>query len=210
MPFDARRFLCLLSAAASLSACQRQRVSDPSAVVAAYASAARRGDADAIYGLLSRRGQADLGREGTRQKVLDARRELATQADFFARPGVEPEVVAVVRYEDGEQAELALESGVFRVGSASALPAAARTPAEALASLRQALSRRSYIALVRVLSAETRGALESDVGSIVEGLQDPETLDVQVSGDDAEVELPSGHSVRLKREAGVWRVEDLK
>jgi hypothetical protein len=79
-----------------------------------------------------------------------------------------------------------------------------------LAGLRQALSRRSYIALVRVLSAETRGALESDVSSIVEGLQDPETLDVQVSGDDAEVELPSGHSVRLKREAGVWRVEDLK
>ena len=178
--------------------------------MAAYAAAAKRGDADAIYALLSRRAQRDLGREGTRQKVLDARRELAAQADFFARPGVEPEVLAVVRYEDGERAELALESGLFRVGSASALPAAARTPSEALAGLRQALSRRSYIALVRVLSAETRGALESDVSSIVEGLQDPETLDVQVSGDDAEVELPSGHSVRLKREAGVWRVEDLK
>ncbi|MGC4088891.1 MAG: DUF4159 domain-containing protein [Polyangiaceae bacterium] len=114
----------------------------------------------------------------------------------------------MVRYEDGEQAELALESGVFRVGSASALPAAARTPAEALAGLRQALARRSYMALVRVLSAETRGAVESDLSSIVDGLQDPDTLEVQVSGDDAEVELPSGHSVRLKREAGVWRVED--
>jgi len=210
MAFGPRCLLVLTGAAIFSSGCERQRVSDPGAVVAAYADAARRGDADAIYALLSRRAQTDLGRAGTRQKVLDARRELALQADFFARPGVEPEVVAVVRYDDGEQAELGLESGVFLVGSASALPAAARTPAEALAGLRQALARRSYVALVRVLSAETRGALESDVGSIVESLEDPETLDVQVSGDDAEVELPSGHSVRLKREAGVWRVEDLK
>lgn len=210
MAFGRRWFVCLVGTAASLSGCQRQRVSDPSAAVAAYAAAAKRGDADAIYGLLSRRAQADLGREGTRQKVLDARRELAAQADFFARPGAEPEVVAVVRYEDGERAELALESGLFHVSAASALPAAARTPAEALAGLRQALARRSYVALVRVLSAETRGALETDMGSIVDGLSDPDTLDVQVSGDDAEVELPSGHSVRLKREAGVWRVEDLK
>jgi hypothetical protein len=212
MVFAARSLLVLAlgGAAASISGCARQRVSDPGVAVAAYAAAARRGDADAIYSLLSRRAQADLGRAGTRQKVKDARRELATQADYLARPGVEVEVAAVIRYDDGEQAELGLESGLFRVGSASALPAAARTPAEALAGLRQALARRSYVALVRVLSAETRGALESDMGSIVDGLQDPETLDVQVSGDDAEVELPSGHSVRLKREAGVWRVEDLK
>ncbi|HET9929121.1 MAG TPA: hypothetical protein VFQ35_00475 [Polyangiaceae bacterium] len=210
MALGPRWFVRFAGAAALLAGCQRQRVSDPSATIAAYAAAAKRGDADAIYALLSRRAQRDLGREGTRQRVLDARHELAAQADFFARPGVEPEVLAVVRYEDGEHAELALEGGLFRVGSASALPAAARTPTEALAGLRQALARRSYVALVRVLSAETRGALESDVSSIVEGLQDPDTLDVQVSGDDAEVELPSGHSVRLKREAGVWRVEDLK
>ena len=31
-----------------------------------------------------------------------------------------------------------------------------------------------------------------------------------VDDDEAEVELPSGHVVKLKREAGVWRVEDLK
>jgi hypothetical protein len=79
-----------------------------------------------------------------------------------------------------------------------------------LSGLRQALARRSYAAMVRVLSAETRGALESDVSAIVRGLEDPETLDVEIEGDEAEVELPSGHVVKLKREAGVWRVEDLK
>ena len=64
--------------------------------------------------------------------------------------------------------------------------------------------------MVRVLSAETRGALESDVSAIVRGLEDPETLDVEVEGDEAEVELPGGHVVKLKRESGIWRVEDLR
>jgi hypothetical protein len=44
----------------------------------------------------------------------------------------------------------------------------------------------------------------------VRGLEDAETLDVQVRGDAAEVELPGGHIVKLKRERGVWRIEDLR
>jgi hypothetical protein len=202
----------LVVAIATLGAlgCERARVADPSAVVAAYADATRRGDSDAVYRLLSQRSRRDLGREGTRRLVTDARTELSLQASFLTRPEAKPDAVAVIHYADGEQAELALEEGVFRVSSAAAFPSSARTPSEALSGLRQALARRSYAAMVRVLSAETRGALESDVSAIVRGLEDPETLDVEIEGDEAEVELPSGHVVKLKREAGVWRVEDLK
>ena len=142
--------------------------------------------------------------------MLDAKKELSAQGTFLGRPEAKPEAVAVVRYEDGEVAELALEEGVFRVSSAAALPVSPRTPSEALAGLRQALARRSYAALVRVLAAETRSALESDASAIVRGLEDPETLEIEVEGDQAEVELPGGHVVKLKRESGVWRVEDLK
>jgi hypothetical protein len=44
----------------------------------------------------------------------------------------------------------------------------------------------------------------------VRGLQDPETLEIEVEGDRAEVELPGGHVVKLKREAGAWRIEDFR
>jgi hypothetical protein len=115
-----------------------------------------------------------------------------------------------VRYDDGERAVLDLEDGVFKVGSADALPSAPRTPAEALGALRKALARRSYPALVRVLSAETQTALESDWDALVRGLEDPETLDVRVQGDRAEVQLSGGHVVKLRRELGVWRIEDLE
>lgn len=206
----ASRSRLLVGLGLALVACQRPRVADPGNVLSAYAEAARRGDSEAIYQLLSERSQRDLGREGTRRLVEDARKELAAQADFLGRAGTRPEAVAVIQYDDGERAALALEEGVFRVSATAALPAAARTPADALAGLRKALARRSYAALVRVLSEQTRSALEADVAALVLGLEDPETLDVQVEGDRAEVDLPGGHQVKLRLEGGIWRVEDLK
>ena len=59
-----------------------------------------------------------------------------------------------------------------------------------------------------MLSLETRDALETDLRSLVEGLENPQTLDVKVSGDNAVVTVPGGHQVKLKREAGVWKIQD--
>ena len=42
----------------------------------------------------------------------------------------------------------------------------------------------------------------------MEGLENPDTLDVKVSGDNAVVSVPGGHQVKLRREAGVWHVQD--
>lgn len=190
--------------------CEKPRIADPRAQVEAYADAARRGDSDAIFAMLSERSRRELGREGTRRLVDDAKRELEAQGRAVEREDVAMETIALVRYEDGEHATLELEDGAFKIGSAAALPSAPRTPAQALGDLRQALARRSYAAFLRVLSAETQSAMESDLDAVVRGLEDPETLDVEVRGDAAEVELPGGHVVKLKRERGVWRIEDLR
>ena len=40
------------------------------------------------------------------------------------------------------------------------------------------------------------------------GLNRPETLSVQITGETATVSVPDGHTVKLKRDGGVWRVED--
>ena len=103
---------------------------------------------------------------------------------------------------------LDVEEGGFRVSSADGLPAAARSPAAALEQLRRALARRSYAELMRVLSPATRSAIESDLRSLVDGLSHPEGLDVQVSGDVASVQIQGGHFVKLRRDGGIWRVED--
>ncbi len=202
-------FLVLAALAATPAiACSRSALPDPSDAAAEYARAAERGDADAIFGMLTEKARTAQGKEGTRRLVNDSRAELARQGRALASPQASVKIGARLRYADGEQVELDVEEGRFAIRSASVLPAGARTPAQALSELRAALARRSYAALIRVLSSETRSSMENDLRSLVEGLEQPETLDVKVSGDSAEVEVPGGHSIRLKREAGIWRIED--
>jgi len=200
----------LLALSASLAGCARPSLPDPRDAARAYADAAARGDADRVHALLTRAAQRDFGREGTARRVREERVELAANARALAAPGLRVEATATIPLTNGDDVALTLEDEGFRVDAAETLPSAARTPAEALEGLRQALGRRSYPALLRVLSAETRFAVESDLRALAAGLDDPKSLDVRVSGDRAEVELPGGHSVRLKREGGIWRVDDVK
>jgi len=188
--------------------CARSPLPDPKDAVVAYQAAASKGDAKAIYGMLSERSRKALKIGDVERIVADERTELATQAKAVSESGATVRASARVRYPDGEDATLDVEDGGFRVSSADGLPAAARSPAAALEQLRRALARRSYAGLMRVLSPATRSAVESDLRSLVDGLSHPDSLDVQVSGDVASVQIQGGHFVKLRRENGVWKVED--
>jgi hypothetical protein len=201
--------LILASFALSTTACQASSIPSPKDAVSAYAVAAEKGDADAIYEMLSEKSRRTLSRDDVRKMVADERAELADQGKSVTAPGVAVKARARVHYPDGEDASLDLdEHGVFRIAAADALPAGARTPEQALEQLRRVLARRSYAGLMRVLSPATRSAIESDLRSLVEGLEHPEGLDVTVVGDAATVQIPGGHEVKLRRETGVWHVED--
>ena len=189
--------------------CGAGRVPDPKSAVSAYAEAAARGDADAIYEMMSAQGRRALSRDEVRRIVSDEKAELADQGKAVTAPGVVVKSRARVRFADGEDATLVVDDqGAFRIATADALPAGARSPEQALEQLRRVLARRSYAGLMRVLSPATRSAIESDLRSLVIGLEHPEGLEVNVAGDAATVQIPGGHEVKLRREAGVWHVED--
>lgn len=192
------------------AACASSTIPPPEEAIKAYAEAAQKGDADAIYDMLSEKSRRALSREEVRKLVADERKELAEQAKALSSPDVAAKVKtrARVRYPDGEDATLELEDQGFRISAADALPAGARTPEQALEQLRRVLARRSYAGLMRVLTPATRSAVESDLRSLVEGLEHPEGLEVQITGDTATVAIPGGHEVKLRREGGVWRVDD--
>lgn len=200
----------LLSLAALISSlgvgCARPVVPDPSATIAAYRDAAQRGDAAAMHELLTDRGKASLGREGVARVMGDGKAELSQQAQQLDARKIEAK--ARVRFGDGEEATLVVEEGTFKVTSADALPAAAKTPTQALSQLRKVLARRSYAGLMRVLSRDTRAAVERDLRSLVEGLERPDSLEVKVQGDTATVQVPGGHIVKLRREGSTWSVDD--
>lgn len=192
----------------SSSACSTGGLPDPRDAARAYSDAAARGDAAALYAMMSASSQLDRRKQDVAKLLADERVELAEQAAAIEQPGSRVTATARLRYADGEEAALDLREGRYWVTSAGALPGGGRTPEEALDQLRHVLARRSYAGLMRVLSPATRAAVESDVRSFVEGLNEPGALPVQVSGDAAIVPVPGGHQVKLRREAGVWRVED--
>lgn len=207
---SARCSLFLALAAAPALGCSKGAIPDPRGAAAAYASAAERGDADAIYAMLSERSRRSLRVEDVRRIVADQKGELAAQAKAIGEPSASVRATARVRYADGEDATLELEDGAFRITAADALPAGARSPEQALEQLRRVLARRSYAGLMRVLTPATRGAIESELRTLVEGLAHPEGLEVRADGDSAEVKVQGGHSVKLTREGGIWRVEDFE
>jgi hypothetical protein len=192
----------------STQACASSRVPDPRDAARSYANAAARGDADALYTMLTTESRRTRSKEEIRKVVAGERDELAEQGRDLARPDVRIGATARVRYADGEEAALDLRDGAYEVTATGALPGGGRTPEEALDQLRRVLARRSYAGLMRVLSPTTRASVENDLRALVDGLSEPERLPVQLSGDAAVVPVPGGHQVRLKREGGVWRVED--
>ncbi|HNS96889.1 MAG TPA: hypothetical protein PKL73_08065 [Polyangiaceae bacterium] len=194
----------------TLGGCASQRISDPRSAAEAYAQAASRGDGDMIYDMLDEQAQRSMTRAEVRKLVANQREELAEQAKAIRSPQARVRSTATIRFADGEDAILDLsENGQFLIVSADALPAGARTPVQALDQLRHVLARRSYPGLLRVLSTSTRSAMENDLRSLVEGLENPEELDVQQSGETATVRIPGGHWIVLRREGATWRIDNI-
>jgi len=181
---------------------------EPDPVVDAYAAAVRAGDADAIYRMMSAESRRATSRDEIARVLKEQRAELTLHAEAIAAKERVVTARAEVRYDDGEVVSLDLDDGQFKVTAADALPAAAKTPEQALSQLRGVLARRSYAGLLRVLSPRTRAAMEQDIRTLVEGLNEPESLQIEVVGDAATVTVPGGHQVKLRREDGVWHVDD--
>ena len=213
-PHDVWTFRCERAALVCLlanlgGACSASTLPGPEQTLQAYARAEAKGDERALYDLLTTRSQEQLGRQGVAQAVRDGRRELAEQSRVLqGTPPPNVSVSAQVAFHDGETTSFDLEDGAFRLTSADALPASARTPTQALDQLRKVLARRSYAGLLRVLSQETRHAMEQDIRALVDGLEQPDTLEIKRNGDRATVSLPGGHRVVLRREQGYWQVDD--
>jgi hypothetical protein len=170
--------------------------------------ALQRGDVDAVHAMLSESARQAWGREGVRRILARDGKELLAVAEATTTPNAQLETSARVTYGDGHSASVVLEDGAFRVAAAAALPAHAATPEAALQELREVLARRSFAGLLRVLTADAGTTLDSHLASVVAALADPAAVEMEVDGRRATVRLRGGHTVKLEREDGAWRVRD--
>lgn len=191
-----------------LTGCATSATPNPKAFADTFAEAAKRGDDDALYGMMTTTARETYSKDDVRKLVREQREELRERGTDLQAAGTSVRAFARLRYDDGEEVQLDLYGGRFWITAAGSMPGGSRSPEAALDQFRRVLARRSYAGLMRVLSPSTRAAIEQDLRSLVEGLEHPETLRVKPLGDVANVQVPGGHTVKLKRDNGIWRVED--
>ena len=93
-----------VAAALALGGCATSSVPDPKVAAAEYAQAASRGDADAIYEMMTVSAKRSRSRDEVRKIVKDERDELAEQARALASKEARVEATAHLAFDDGEKA----------------------------------------------------------------------------------------------------------
>jgi len=207
MPNRAAGIVSALPALTCL-ACATSQIPDPKFTAQRWSEALQRGDSHAVYELLSKSAREALGPHGVEELLNRDRKELLASAAAATSANARVETLARVSYSDARVASVVLEDGSFRVAAAAALPAHAASPEDALQELREVLARRSFAGLLRVLTGDAGRSLDAHLASVVEALGDPATVQIEVDGRRATARLPGGHTVKLEREDGAWRVRD--
>ncbi len=194
-------------ACAVLTGCAAGALPSPQPTIDAYVNATKHGDHAALHALLPERDRVRLSADDVSALIKDNAAEVRAQATKFIGPSVIAEAKAELTFEDGEKVTLDLERGQFQIGTVGTLPGGGATPSQAIAELRRALSARSYPALLRALTPKARRIMEDLLRSIATSLAHPEALPIVEAGDTAEVRVPGGHYVKLRREGAEWHVE---
>jgi hypothetical protein len=187
--------------------CVGPAVPSPQKTIDAYVAATKRGDHRTLHALLSERARGRLSANDVSSLARENAAELRDEAAKFDGRSTITEASAEIAFEDGDQVTLDLEHGQFHIGSVGTLPGGSASPNQAIADLRRAVSRRSYWALLRVLSPKARRTMEDMLRSLATGLAHPESLPIVENGDTANVRIPGGHLVKLRREGTAWHVE---
>jgi hypothetical protein len=188
--------------------CTSGAIPDPRATARLWERAVQAGDETAIYSLLRDAARRAQGRQGVARLLREHRAELQALARSVLLPNARLDTSAEVAYAEDRTARVVLEGGRFKVAAAGALPAAAASPRDALGELREVLARRSFAGLLRVLTRDTAQVLEGSMQDLVNALDEPSALEIEIEGRHATARLPGGHTVQLEHEDGVWRVKD--
>jgi hypothetical protein len=113
-------------------------------------------------------------------------------------------------FEDGSAATLSLESGEFRVTSAGVVAGRPRTPQDAVRRLREALASRDLSQVLDTLTEESAASLFDSLQRLDKSLKDMDAAVFDVREDRATIEFADGRVLTLRREANVWKVEEIE
>jgi hypothetical protein len=197
------------------------RPNDPSSVLHAYARALEEGRADDGYRLLSDDARRGISLEAFRRMVKDDAEEVREIGRSLERPTSAPVVTAKVTAPGGQEVDLVLEDGVWKVDSTAIDLYAQDTPRHAVQGFVRALERKRYDVILRYvpdahregldaakLKAAWEGHDKEEMEQVLSSLkQSMPSAKIEETGDHATLPYGAG-TMQFVREHGLWKIED--
>jgi hypothetical protein len=198
------------------------RPEEPGATVASFGAALVRGDLRVAYQLTSTEFQHRVPFEAFAASLAAAGGEPAAlgQRMVAEAPAVAPRVDVTLAL--GERVPLVLEAGRWRIDGPVFEAWGQGTPRAALRTFVRALDAHRYDVVLRLVPDRYRGGLSAERlrsfwegehtdehRALLERIRAAAAAPLTETGDEARLSLPPGEEVRLVKEAGQWRIEDL-
>jgi hypothetical protein len=217
----ARGKLVTACLAAALAACATPRAEDPHSVLRAYSRALEEGRAEDAYRMLSEEARRGISLEAFRRMVKDNPEEVREIARALSRPTATPVVTATVTSANGQELELVLENGKWKVEATAIDLYAQDTPRRAIQGFIRAVERKRYDVVLKYVPDAHREGLDAaklksaweghdkdEIEQVVAGLKQAlPSATIEETGDRATMAYSQG-TMQLVRERGLWKIED--
>ncbi len=194
---------------------------DPSGVLRTYARALEESRSDDAYRMLSDEARRGISLEAFRRMVKDNPEEVREIGRALSRPTSTPVVTATVTSSSGQELQLVLENGKWKVEATAIDLYAQDTPRHAVQGFARALERRRYDVILRYVpdthkegldaaklktawEGHDREEMEQVLSSLKQSLP---TATIEETGERASMPYGAG-TMQLVREHGLWKIED--
>jgi hypothetical protein len=208
-------------ACAALAGCAAQQARDPESVLRGYARALEEGRADDAYRVLSDEARRGISLEAFRRMVKDDPEGVKEIARALERPTAPPVVTATVTSPSGQELNLVLEDGRWRVDASTIDLYAQDTPRHAIQGFVRAVEHKRYDIVMRYVPDEHKEGLDpaklqsaweghekQEIEQVVAGLKQAlPSSTIEETGERATMPYGAG-SMQLVREHGLWKIEN--
>jgi hypothetical protein len=216
------RLACLaMIAFGTLGGCAAQRAEDPQSILRSYSHALEEGRAEDAYRMLSEEARRGISLEAFRRMVKDNPEEVREIAKALARPTATPVVTATVTSGNGQELQLVLENGKWRVEATAIDLYAQDTPRHAIQGFVRAVERKRYDVVLKFVPDSHKEGLDpsklktaweghdkEEIEQVVSSLRQAlPTASIEETGDRATMAYGAG-TMQLVRERGLWKIED--
>jgi hypothetical protein len=202
-------------------ACASQQATDPASVLRAYARALEEGHADDAYRILSDEARRGISLEAFRRMVKDDPDGVTEIARALERPTAAPVVTATVTSTSGQELNLVLEDGKWRVDVSTIDLYAQDTPRHAVQGFIRAVEHKRYDIVMRYVPDEHKEGLDAaklqsaweghekqEIEQVLAGLKQAlPSSTIEETGERATMSYGAG-SMQLVREHGLWKIEN--